>query len=143
MTGHVLVQAWPIRWLKIQLALMSSMNAYDKSLDPAWRNGSVIVDLAKNSTWAQFSHDYVPLPDDGLRVLDRGALAWEFLVPILVLMRLTGPATSCIGAFVHIGMWIHLAAGHFSLHALCYSMPFIPGERRDRHRRVGAMWRPI
>jgi hypothetical protein len=127
--GPVLVQAWPIRLLMIQLALMYFMNGYYKSMGPAWRDGSVMIDVANNPTWAHFSPDYLPLPDEALKGLAWATVAWELFFPLLVLLPLTRAATLWVGVFFHVGTLVHLEVGLFPLYALCYYMPFVRWER--------------
>ncbi|HEX3147986.1 MAG TPA: HTTM domain-containing protein [Gemmataceae bacterium] len=129
--GPVLVQAWPIRLLMVQLAVMYFMNGYYKSMGPAWRDGSVMAAIAQNPSWAHFSPDYLPLPDVALRFLAWTTVIWELLFPVLVLMPLTRAATIWIGVLFHVGTLIHLEVGLFPLYALCYYVPLLPWERRS------------
>lgn len=128
-TGPVLVQAWPIRLLMIQLAIMYFMNGYYKSMGPGWRDGSVMLAVANNPTWAHFSPDYLPLPDAALKALAWATLVWELFFPLLVLMPVTRAATLWVGVFFHVGTLVHLEVGLFPLYALCYYVPFVRWER--------------
>src|SRR5262249_49780414 len=113
----------------IQLALMYFMNGYYKALGPAWRDGSAMYYVANNPSWVHFSPDYLPLPDDALRVLAWVTLMWELFFPLLVLMPITRKATLWIGVFFHLGTLIHLEVGLFPLYALCYYLPLVKWER--------------
>ena len=128
-TGPVLIQPWPLRLLMIQLAVMYFMNGYYKAMGPQWRDGSVMIDVANNPAWAHFSPNYLPLPDDALRVLAWGTVVWELFFPVLVLMPLTRKATLCIGVIFHVGTLVHLEVGWFPLYSLCYYVPLVAWER--------------
>lgn len=130
--GPVLVPAWPLRLLMIQLALMYCMNGYYKAMGPAWRDGSVMDFVAHNPTWAHCSPDFLPLPAGALRALARVTLAWELFFPIFVALPLTRAATLGLGVAFHLGTLIHLEVGLFPLYALCYYVPFVPWERWAR-----------
>jgi uncharacterized membrane protein YphA (DoxX/SURF4 family) len=129
--GPVLVQPWPIRLLMVQLAVMYFMNGYYKSMGPAWRDGSVMLFVAQNPSWAHFSPDYLPLPDPALRFLAWVTVLWELLFPLLVVIPLTRNATLWIGVLFHLGTLVHLEVGLFPLWALCYYVPLLPWERRS------------
>ncbi|MBO0697247.1 MAG: HTTM domain-containing protein, partial [Zavarzinella sp.] len=128
--GPVLVQAWPLRLLMVQLALMYFMNGYYKAMGPQWVNGTVMTAVAANPTWARFSPNHLPLPDEMLRALTWATLAWELFFPLLVALPLTRRATLWIGVAFHLGTLIHLELGLFPLIALCYYVPLVPWERR-------------
>jgi uncharacterized membrane protein YphA (DoxX/SURF4 family) len=131
-SGPVLVQAWPLRLLMIQLALMYFMNGYYKAMQPTWRDGSVMDIVASNPSWTHFSPDYLPLSAGALKLLAWATLIWELLFPLLVWMPLTRKATLWIGALFHIGTLIHLEVGLFPLYALCYYVPLIAWEKHSR-----------
>jgi hypothetical protein len=128
--GPALIHPWPLRLLMIQLTLVYFMNGYYKALGPAWRDGSVMYYVANNPSWAHFSPNFLPFPDDILRVLAWGTLIWELLFPLLILMPLTRAATLWIGVIFHVGTLIHLEVGLFPLYALCYYVPLVAWERR-------------
>lgn len=130
--GPVLIHPWPLRLLMIQLTLMYFMNGYYKALGPAWRDGSVMYYVANNPSWAHFSPDYLPLPDEALRILAWVTLIWELFFPLLVLMPVTRKVTLWIGVLFHIGTLVHLEVGLFPLYALCYYVPLIPFQSRAR-----------
>jgi uncharacterized membrane protein YphA (DoxX/SURF4 family) len=130
--GPVLVQAWPLRLLMLQLTIVYFMNGYYKAMGPAWRDGSVMIDVANNPTWAHFSTDYMPIPDAALQALAWVTMIWELFFPLLVLMPITRKATLWIGVFFHVGTLIHLEVGWFPLYALCYYVPLVNWERRRR-----------
>lgn len=116
----------------IQLAIVYFMNGYYKALGPAWRDGSVMIDVANNLTWAHFSPNYLPIPDAGLRLLAWVTVLWELFFPLLVLMPITRKATLWIGVLFHLGTLIHLEVGWFPLYALCYYIPLLRWERIGR-----------
>jgi uncharacterized membrane protein YphA (DoxX/SURF4 family) len=130
--GPALVQAWPLRLLMIQLTIVYFMNGYYKAMGPAWRDGSVMIDVANNPSWAHFSSDLLPLPDMALRGLAIVTLIWELFFPLLVLMPLTRKATLWIGVAFHVGTLVHLEVGLFPFYALCYYVPLVRWER-SRH----------
>src|SRR4029077_10310030 len=76
-TGPLLVQAWPLRLLMLQLTLMYFMNGYYKAMQPTWRDGRVMDIVAYNPSWTHFSPDYLPLPNGALRILAWATLIWE------------------------------------------------------------------
>lgn len=135
-SGPVLIHPWPIRLLMIQLAIMYFMNGYYKALGPAWRDGSVMYDVANNPSWAHFSPDYLPLPEVALRVLAWITLVWELAFPLLMLVPRTRKPTLWIGVLFHLGTLVHLEVGLFPLYALCYYVPFIPFRERKPSARA-------
>jgi uncharacterized membrane protein YphA (DoxX/SURF4 family) len=128
--GHVLVQAWPLRLLMVQLAVMYFMNGYYKAMGPQWLDGSVMTAVAANPTWAHFSPNHLPLPDGVMRAVTWATVAWELLFPLLVAFPLTRKATLWIGVAFHLGTLVHLEVGVFPLYALCYYVPLVAWERR-------------
>jgi hypothetical protein len=130
----VLVQPWPIRLMVVQLAVMYFMNGYYKSLGPAWRDGSVMYFVAHNPSWAHFSPDFLPLPDEALRALTWATVVWELAFPVLVAIPLTRAITLWIGVLFHVGTLVHLEVGLFPLYALCYYVPFVPWEHFRSHK---------
>jgi uncharacterized membrane protein YphA (DoxX/SURF4 family) len=125
----VLVQAWPLRLLLVQLAVMYFMNGYYKAMGPQWRDGSVMFFVANNPTWAHVSPNYLPLPDAAWRASAWVTMWWELLFPLLVALPLTRKLTLWIGVVFHLGTLVHLEVGLFPLWALCYYVPLVPWER--------------
>ena len=134
-TAPVLVRPWPMRLLMVQLAVMYFMNGYYKAMGPAWRDGSVMHDVAVNPSWAHFSPDYLPLPDGASRVLAWATVLWELLFPVLVAMPVTRAATLWVGVLFHLGTLVHLEVGLFPLYALCYYAPLVAWEGKTRDTR--------
>ena len=130
--GPVLVQAWPLRLLLVQLALMYFMNGYYKAMGPQWRDGSVMFFVANNPTWAHVSPNYLPLPDAVWRASAWVTMWWELLFPLLVTLPLTRKATLWVGVVFHLGTLVHLEVGLFPLWALCYYVPLVPWDRWGR-----------
>ena len=128
-TGPVLVRAWPVRLLVVQLAVMYFMNGFYKALGPGWRDGSVMYYVAHSPSRAHFSPDYLPLPNEALRVLAWVTVLWELLFPVTVALPTTRAATLWIGALFHVGTLVHLEVGLFPMYALCYYVPLLPWER--------------
>jgi uncharacterized membrane protein YphA (DoxX/SURF4 family) len=127
----VLVRPWPLRLLMLQITLVYFMNGVYKWMGPAWRDGSVMHSVAHNPSWTHFSPNYLPLPDDALKVLAWITVAWELLFPLLVWIPLTRKATLWLGVFFHVGTLVHLEVGLFPLYALCYYVPLIAWEKRS------------
>ena len=131
--GPVLVQPWPLRLLMLQLTIMYFMNGYYKAMGPAWRDGSVMTDVANNPSWTHFSPNYLPMPDEALQALAWGTIAWELLFPLLVLMPLTRKVDALDRRLVP--RWYAGAPGGglvSAVFALCYYMPLVAWERNGR-----------
>jgi hypothetical protein len=127
--GPVLVQAWPLRLLMVQLAVMYFMNGYYKAMGPQWRDGVVMFDVARNPTWTHFSLNYLPLPHTIWIAAAWITLWWELLFPILVAVPGTRKLTLWAGVVFHLGTLVHLEVGLFPLWALCYYVPLVPWEK--------------
>jgi HTTM domain len=128
-TGPILIHPWPLRLMMLQLTLMYFLNGYYKALGPAWWDGTVMIDVANNPTWAHFSADYLPLPDAALKFSAWLTMGWELFFPLLVVMPLTRKATLWMGVFFHVATFVHLEVGLFALYALCFYAPLVPWEK--------------
>ena len=118
----------------IQLAVMYFMNGYYKAMGPQWRDGSVMIDVANNPTWAHFSPNYLPMPDAALQALAWGTVFWELFFPVLVLMSLDAEGDAVDRRDLPRGTLVHLEVGWFPLYSLCYYVPLVPWERWKQTR---------
>jgi hypothetical protein len=141
--GPVLVPAWPVRLLQIQLAMIYFFTGLakvvsgwpdtnagtftDKLLGHDWFNGSAVYWVLNDISLNRVPYHVLPLPLPLCRLLSWGTLIFELGFPLLVLFRGTRFWLLLGGVAFHLGIWVHTEVGFFSPVSLCWYALFLSG----------------
>ena len=126
--GPVYVHPWPICLIFVQMILMYWMNGLYKLFGETWCDGSSLHYVLGDLALARFSQIAWPLPIHVTRIMTWTVLAWETLLPLLVIFKWPRRVALCIGVIFHLGIFASLELGPFALYALCMYLPMIPWE---------------
>jgi hypothetical protein len=129
----VFVQAWPLRLLFVQMALIYCINGIYKLGSSQWDSGIVMHDVMANLSWTRVSYAMIPLPLIFLKLQTWTVLIWEVSFPLLVLLRFTRTPALALGVFFHVGTAVLLQIGAFPLYMICLYLPLAPWERWIAH----------
>lgn len=128
-TRAVYVQAWPLRVLFVQLAVLYFFSGLYKFISPQWQTGYVMYFVNHDLAWCTCPAYTSLAPVWAHQLSAWVTLVWELGFPALAVMKGTRTATLCLGVFFHLGTFVTLEVAHFALYAIaCYAM-FVPWER--------------
>lgn len=116
---------WPLRLIRFQVALLYLNSGLWKLLAGAWQDGSAIYYATSQNIFHRFPW---PIPEWADPILTAGAYAtllWEISFPVLVLNRRTRTLALVTGVLVHVGIWLSIEVGAFSLMILCTYLAFL------------------
>lgn len=141
--GSARVPPWSVRLLQIQLAAIYSSTGLVKLVGennpggwlPAgtWWDGTSIHYALNYMTMSRWSYAQLPVPFWITASMTYFSVWWEFLFPWLVLYRHTRPWTLWFGVLFHVGIFLTLEVGWFSLYTLCFYTVWLPDWFWDRH----------
>ena len=124
---------WPLRLMRIQMAVMYLTSGLFKLIGPGWRSGSTVYYATTQNIYGRVLHVY-PLPqgiDWILTALSYATVLWEITFPLMMLHRVTRTAAILIGVGMHLGIGATMEVGPFSLMMLvCYSAFISPEQAR-------------
>ena len=124
---------WPLRLMRIQMAVMYLTSGLFKLIGPGWRSGSTVYYATTQNIYGRVLHVY-PLPqgiDWILTALSYATVLWEITFPLMMLHRVTRTAAILIGIGTHLGIGATMEVGPFSLMMLlCYSAFISPDQAR-------------
>ncbi len=129
--GPVYVHPWPICLIFVQMVLMYWMNGLYKLFGETWREGSSLHYVLGDMALARFSQVAWPVPYQLTRIMTWTVLAWETLLPLLVIFKWPRRLALFMGVMFHLGIFASLELGPFALYALCMYLPLIPWERQS------------
>lgn len=138
--GPVLNEAWTVRMIQLQIAVVYLVSGFWKVVAPPWMDGTALVYALGNPAFSRFG-----LPDWAwvrpLFVAATLAVAWwEFLFPLLVVGRRTRVPALAFGVALHLGILVFMYIGVFPWAMLACYPAFLTGDeaRRllDRVRRL-------
>jgi hypothetical protein len=118
---------WPLRLIQLQIAIMYFTSGLFKLLGPAWRSGAAVHYTTGHNVYGRVLHVY-PLPptfDWMLTLLTYATLFWELSFPVLLLNRRTRVAALVVGVAMHIGIWLTMEVGPFSLMMIATYAAFV------------------
>jgi hypothetical protein len=124
---------WPLRLMRIQMAVMYMTSGLFKLLGPGWRSGSTVYYATTQNIYGRVLHVY-PVPEGlgwMLTALSYATVAWEITFPLMMLHRVTRTAAVLVGVGLHLGVGATMEVGPFSLMILmCYSAFISPDQAR-------------
>jgi hypothetical protein len=141
--AQVLVPAWPVRLLQIQLILMyfftflakvtagypedelRAGNWWAAIRGQDYWNGEAVYWVLNDTTLHRFPYHMVPIPLFVCRVLTWGTLIFEGGFAFFVVWKRTRPALLVIGVLFHLGILLHTEVGWFSQVTLCWYTLFL------------------
>ncbi|HLJ94348.1 MAG TPA: HTTM domain-containing protein, partial [Gemmataceae bacterium] len=128
-SAPVLVHAWPLRLLFVQLAIIYFFNGVYKSLGSHWRDGDVLHYVLCNLAWTRYSYAQLPLPMSLIQFLSWSTLIWELGFPLLVMIPWTRKWTLWTGIGFHVGTAVSLQLCAFPMYMICLYLPLVPWEK--------------
>ena len=138
---------WPLRLLQFQVAVIYFSSGLWKLGNAEWRSGTALAQVLANNVYRRFP---IALPE-ALTPYTVAAthlvLAWELGFPFAVLNRWTRRLALALGILLHLGMWLALEIGPFTLVMLSTYVAFVSPERvaslnrrgRSRDAKSGAL----
>ncbi|MGH8551732.1 MAG: HTTM domain-containing protein, partial [Methylococcales bacterium] len=122
-------EIWPLRMIRMQLALVYFISGWVKFHSPEWLNGSVLQIVLIHPEYSRWNWDkFMNQPDflTALEVLSWIIMGWEILFPILIISRITRPVALAIGVIFHAGLLILMHLRLFSVIMLILYIAWIP-----------------
>ena len=130
--GPVLVPAWPVRVVWLQIAAVYFFSGVYKFINPAWQTGYVMYFVSHDLSWS-LAPAYAGLaPVWAYQVVSWLTLVWELGFPVLALLSGTRAATLWVGFVFHFLTLLTLEVGAFALYGMAAYAAFVPWERWTR-----------
>jgi hypothetical protein len=126
------IEAWPIRLIQIQVAIVYFMSGWAKLHGSTWHDGSALPLALLNPQLSRFDFSLVggiPLVALLTRLLVQVTLWWEVLFAAMVWFRWGRLLALAMGVGVHIGIWVLMRVHWFGAVMIASYVAFIPGER--------------
>ena len=120
---------WPLRLVRTHVAFLYLNAGLWKLFGSAWREGTALHYALSHNIFHRFP---TPAPPEAGWLLIAGTyltLFWETAFPLLILSRYTRTAALLIGIGVHLGIWLTMEVGSFSVVTLATYVAFL-----DPHR---------
>jgi uncharacterized membrane protein YphA (DoxX/SURF4 family) len=115
----------PLRLIRFQIALVYLNTGLWKLYSPLWRDGSALHYVLSNNVFHRFPYS----PPDSLSVLvtltTYATLFWEITFPFMLLYGPTRRLALLVGVLMHLGMFVALEIGPFSLVMLAAYAAFL------------------
>jgi uncharacterized membrane protein YphA (DoxX/SURF4 family) len=125
---------WPLRLIRVQVALIYFTSGFFKLFGAAWRDGSAVHYTTAQNVFGRVLHVY-PLPaslDWTLTVLTYTTLVWELIFFLLLLNRFTRKVALGTGVAIHLGIWVTMEVGPFSWMMLAAYVAFLDPRTAER-----------
>ena len=120
---------WPLRLMRVQLALVYLNTAWWKLFNISWRDGSALY-------WVMSGNEFRRLPSMPRPELDWVwtlgtylTIGWELLFVVLLFHPLTRSLALIFGVMAHLSMWLLLELAAFSLVMLSAYLAFLDPDR--------------
>lgn len=123
------VPAWPLRLIQFQVAVIYFSTGLWKLGNVEWRTGTALSQVLGNNVFRRLPF---ALPDALAPLIAASThlvLAWELAFPFAMLNRWTRRAALGLGILLHVGMWLMLEIGPFTLVMLSTYVAFVGPER--------------
>ena len=133
---------WPLRLIRFHIAIVYLNSGLWKLFGPLWRDGSAVHYTLNLNIFHRFPLESLP-PDWMLSLATYGTLAWELTFAFMLWNRWGRRLALIAGVLVHVGLWVSLELGPFSLVMLASYLAFlepewVSGAMRPLKRRTGA-----
>ena len=116
---------WPLRLIRVQVALLYFTSALWKLGEPIWRSGATLHYVLGGTVNTRFPGGTPLALEPYLPAMAYAVLLWEFSFPLLLLNHRTRTFTLVSGIFIHLSMWFFLELGPFTLVVLAAYLAFI------------------
>ena len=131
-----MIAPWSIRLFQLQLCLIYFTTGFAKLqgeefFSTTWTEGSTIYYVLNNLRRTRFSYALVPVPYWITVAMTWSSLAFEVLFPLLVLFRWTRFWTLWFGVLFHLGIFVFMDIGFFSIYMIALYGAWIPGKYWD------------
>ena len=153
-TSPVLVPAWPVRLMQIQLCAMYFFTGLVKVVgdlpvlfqtgqvarDADWLTGNAVYWVLNDIELNRVPYAWLMTPLWLCRMLSWGTLVFEIGFSFLVLSRRLRPWLLLGGLSFHLGIWATTEVGWFSQMSICWYCVFLSGGQLDA---VSGWWRRL
>jgi hypothetical protein len=119
--GSELVNGWPIRLFQIFICIVYFGSAIPKLHDEFWLNGTVVRNATMSGTWGK--RIFRKLFTKYTRSMSIVSLIYEYLAPLLLMVKETSLITVIFGIIFHMGITIFMRVGYFGP-IMCISLLF-------------------
>ena len=123
---------WPLRLLQYQVCVIYLTAAMWKILDPTWRAGEALHYILNQNVFQRIPGEIPTAFAPVLTFLTYATILWEGLFTPAMLRPVTRRVFLLIGVAMHMGMWVLLDFGPFTLTMLTAYIAFIDPERVRR-----------
>lgn len=123
------VPIWPLRLIRCQVSLIYLSSALWKLLYPTWRDGSAVYWALNLNGFHRFPWQLPVAAEPLVVLLTWGTLLFELFFPLLVWFRVTRVPTLLLGLGLHLGLWLTLEIGPFSLVMMASYIAFLDPSR--------------
>jgi len=106
---------WPLRCWRYQVALIYLISGVWKLQDVHWRDGAALHYVLSNVQFRRFPFSPPPWSAELLTAGTYVTLGWELLFPLLILWNPTRRLALLLGILLHLGMFVTIEIGPFSL----------------------------
>ncbi|MCS7045704.1 MAG: HTTM domain-containing protein [Gemmataceae bacterium] len=131
----IVVAAWPVRLLFVQLVIIYFMNGVYKLQGVDWRGGESLYYVLCDVTLTRFAYQEFPVPVGLTRLATWAVLVWEVGFPLWVSLRWTRRLALAFGVVFHLAIFATLELGFFAPYILALYLPLLPWERLCRGSR--------
>ena len=112
------ISPWPLRLLQLQLCVIYFTTGLAKLRGDTWLDGTSLFNALNDATMTRWSYAQLPIPFHLTQVMTWTTLAWESCFVLLVMWSRTRKWALYFGICLHLGIWISLEVGWFSLYTL-------------------------
>lgn len=116
---------WPLRLIRVQVALLYFTSALWKLGEPIWRSGATLHYILGGTVDTRFPGGTPLALEPYLPAMAYAVLLWEFGFAFLLLHRRTRTFALASGILIHLSMWFWLELGPFTLVVLAAYLAFI------------------
>ncbi len=125
--GPVLVPAWPVRLMQIQIAIVYLFTGLSK-LGADWFDGEAVYWVLNDYTLTRWPYSRLPVPLFLCRPMSWGTLIFEIGFPFFMMFARLRPWALLAGLALHLGILIHTEVGWFSPATVAWYALFLSGD---------------
>lgn len=141
-TSVEVVPAWPRLLALWQLCVMYGATGLQKLVSTTWLPAddfSALYQILQSPHWMRFpgliedTHGTLVVP---AAILTACTITWEISFPVVLFVRRLRLPYAAFGVLLHLGIWVTMQVGSFSLLALAFYPALFPGKFGDFNRKV-------
>jgi hypothetical protein len=126
LTDNRWAPAWPVRLIQLQLCAIYLTTGLAKLRGGMWWDGSSMYYVFNDVTLTRWSYAQLPVPYWITVILTYLTVWWEVLFLPLMLWKRTRVVILLMGLAMHIGVFISLEVGWFSIYTMAMYAAWIP-----------------